>query len=75
MCDLEESEGHSHTDACYEKVLVCGKESHIHSTECYKEDSSAVAATDEAAGGVSTVTSGDSADSDTMPGESAEIFY
>lgn len=74
VCDLEESGGHSHTDACYEKVLVCGKESHIHSTECYKEDSSAVAATDEAAGGASTVTSGgdDSADSDAMPGEPSE---
>ena len=74
VCDLEESEGHSHTDACYEKVLVCGKESHIHSTECYKEDSSAVAATDEAADGASTVTSGgaDSADSDAMPGEPSE---
>ena len=47
-CGREESEGHSHTDSCYEGVLVCGKEAHIHSTECYKEDSSAVAVTDEA---------------------------
>ena len=30
-CGREESEGHHHTDACYEKVLVCGKEVHTHS--------------------------------------------
>ena len=43
-CGLEESEGHTHTEACYEKVLVCGREAHIHSRECYKENSSAVTA-------------------------------
>lgn len=73
-CGQVESEGHHHTDACYEEVLVCDKEAHIHNTECYKEDSSAVAATDNAAGGASTMTSGesDSADYDTVPGESGE---
>lgn len=34
-CGQEESEGHHHTDACYEKVLVCGKEAHTHGAECY----------------------------------------
>lgn len=38
ICGEEESAGHHHTDACYEKVLVCGREVHIHSAECYKED-------------------------------------
>ena len=73
-CGREESEGHHHTDACYEQVLVCGREAHVHSTECYKKDSSAVAATDGAAGAASTVTSGesDSPDYNAMPGESAE---
>ena len=37
-CGEEESEGHHHTDACYEKVLVCEKEVHTHSEECYQED-------------------------------------
>ena len=35
-CGLEESDGHRHTDACYEKVLVCGKEVHTHSEKCYE---------------------------------------
>ena len=35
-CGLEESEGHHHTDSCYEKVLTCGKEVHTHSAACYK---------------------------------------
>ena len=44
-CTLEESEGHHHTDACYEKNLICGKEVHIHSPACYeKEAEDAVAA-------------------------------
>lgn len=45
VCGMEESEDHQHTDSCYERVLICGKEAHIHSAECYKEDSTAVAAT------------------------------
>ena len=48
-CGLEETEGHHHTDSCYEKVLTCGKEVHTHSTACYKADlqieSAAVAST------------------------------
>lgn len=61
-CGLEESEGHTHTEACYEKVLVCGKEAHIHNTECYREDSTAVAAsTGSTADGYANT--GDAADS------------
>ena len=48
-CGLEESEGHHHTDSCYEKVLTCGREVHTHSAACYKADlkieSAAVAST------------------------------
>ncbi len=42
VCEIPESEGHHHDVSCYEKFLVCGKEVHTHSTECYKQDSSAV---------------------------------
>jgi len=38
ICGQKESEGHHHTDACYENKLICGKEVHIHSTECYEND-------------------------------------
>ena len=38
VCGEEESDGHHHTDACYEKVLVCEKEAHTHSKQCYKEN-------------------------------------
>jgi len=34
-CTVEESDGHQHSDACYENVLVCGMEVHTHSEECY----------------------------------------
>ena len=48
-CGLEESEGHHHTDSCYEKILTCGKEVHTHSAACYKAnlqiESAAVAST------------------------------
>jgi len=37
-CTLEESEGHHHTDACYEKNLICGKEVHTHSPACYEKE-------------------------------------
>ena len=37
-CGQEEQEGHRHTDACYEKVLVCGKDVHTHNTNCYEKD-------------------------------------
>ena len=40
VCGMEESDGHHHTDACYEKVLVCGKEVHTHSEACYKNEGS-----------------------------------
>ncbi len=36
-CEQEESDGHHHTDACYEQVLICGKEVHTHSVECYED--------------------------------------
>lgn len=48
-CGLEESEGHHHTDACYEKVKTCGKEAHTHSEACYKlngPEAAGIAATD-----------------------------
>ena len=48
-CGLEESEGHHHTDACYEKVLTCGKEAHAHSEACYElngPEAAGTAATD-----------------------------
>ena len=38
ICGMEEAEGHTHTDACYEDQLICGKEVHIHSPECYQCD-------------------------------------
>ncbi|MCD7833127.1 MAG: leucine-rich repeat protein [Lachnospiraceae bacterium] len=37
ICGLEECEsetGHTHTDACYEKQLVCTLEEHTHTVEC-----------------------------------------
>lgn len=41
-CDKKETKGHVHTKACYETVeiygeseLVCGKEEHKHSLQCY----------------------------------------
>lgn len=37
ICGQEESEGHTHTDACYEteKELTCGMGEHTHTDECY----------------------------------------
>jgi hypothetical protein len=37
VCEEKESDGHHHTDECYEKVLVCKKEVHTHSEKCYEE--------------------------------------
>ena len=54
-CDQQESEGHQHTDACYEKVLVCDKEVHIHSAECYKDEENAEESKEEAADQSSSV--------------------
>ena len=57
-CEKEESEGHHHDSSCYEKILTCGKEVHVHSAACYKDEvdvvaeaateSTAVAATENA---------------------------
>ncbi len=64
-CGLEESKGHHHTDACYEKVLVCGKEVHTHGEQCYQEDGS----TDSGTGDISDGMPSDQADAgDTVPG-------
>ena len=42
ICEIPESPGHQHTDACYavSTVLVCQDREHIHSVEngCYDED-------------------------------------
>lgn len=35
VCGQEEAAGYTHTEACYEKQLVCGKEEHTHSEACY----------------------------------------
>lgn len=51
FCGLE---AHAHTDACYEKVLVCGKvgqdESHTHTAQCYTTEKSLVCTLPEADG-------------------------
>lgn len=40
VCGLPESDGHTHTDACYTIVseLVCGLEDHQHADVCYDPD-------------------------------------
>lgn len=35
ICDI--SEGHVHTEACYESVLVCEKTEHEHTLSCYSD--------------------------------------
>ena len=30
-------EGHAHTEACYERQLVCGLEEHVHTEACYQQ--------------------------------------
>ena len=38
-CGLEETQGHTHTQACYETQLVCGQEEtepHTHTDNCYQ---------------------------------------
>ncbi len=40
LCDLEEGSGHTHTEECYQMVLICTLveiEGHTHTTGCYKE--------------------------------------
>ena len=32
------TEGHTHTDACYEKQLICTREEHHHTDECYEAE-------------------------------------
>ena len=58
-CGREEYKGHQHTDACYEKVLTCGKEVHTHSGKCYGE----IGSTDAVEAGNSAGNSYDSAGS------------
>ena len=39
VCGLEETQGHTHTQACYETQLVCGQEEtepHTHTDSCYQ---------------------------------------
>ena len=39
VCGLEETQGHTHTQACYETQLVCGQEesqAHTHTDSCYE---------------------------------------
>ncbi|MGN0721818.1 MAG: SpaA isopeptide-forming pilin-related protein, partial [Anaerovoracaceae bacterium] len=33
-------EGHTHTDECYEDVLICDKAEHVHTEECYPQETS-----------------------------------
>ena len=35
ICGQEENEGHTHTDACNEKQLACGRDEHTHTDACY----------------------------------------
>lgn len=53
-CGLEESEGHHHDGSCYEKVLDCRKEYHVHSAACYKEDPANSGSTESAPVAAST---------------------
>ncbi|MBE6000014.1 MAG: hypothetical protein E7239_01200 [Sarcina sp.] len=69
-CGLEESEGHRHTDACYEKVLTCGYEEHIHSDACYSKGEQEAAGT-AATGAQGVLLEGDAADRTDSSGENA----
>ena len=42
VCGIPEGHGHHHDVSCYEKILICGLEAHVHSPECYQQDSSMV---------------------------------
>lgn len=37
VCTQQECEGHQHTDACWDRVLICGKEEHVHDILCYAD--------------------------------------
>lgn len=51
VCGQEESEEHTHTDACYEpaaeKTPLCGLEEHTHTEDCYSADGTLVCALPE----------------------------
>ncbi len=49
VCETPEGQGHHHDASCYDKILICGQEVHVHSPECYQEDSSAVVSSGSAA--------------------------
>ena len=49
VCGLPEGQEHHHDASCYDKILICGQEVHVHSPECYQEDSSAVVSSGSAA--------------------------
>lgn len=46
ICELEESETHTHNDDCYQSVYICGKEEHIHTDSCYSDFSADVETSD-----------------------------
>lgn len=43
-CTLEEQEPHTHGEACYGKILSCGKEAHAHTLRCYSSNLQELAA-------------------------------
>jgi TQXA domain-containing protein len=50
VCGQEEEEGHTHTEACYEKRLICGQEEnegHVHTEECYTEQTTLICGQEE----------------------------
>ena len=62
------AKGHHHSDACYEKQLICGKEEHVHSDECYP----AAESTQEAQNGQAADDEGSSANEGTADEESGK---
>ena len=78
ICGQEESEGHHHDSSCYEKVLTCGKEVHVHSAACYEEDEVSTDSIESAAVAASTgaaaVEIDDSGDADDV-NEANNAFY
>lgn len=70
VCGLQESEGHTHDSSCYEKVLVCGKEVHVHSPECYRNDAGSTA---ESAA-VGTTSTGSAAGTTSASTESEPVY-
>lgn len=49
VCGIPESDGHHHTEACYEvsRVLVCGKTAHQHGKSCYDADGKLICGIEE----------------------------